>query len=83
MSSGNIETLAGADTVTLAAESTTTGITIDLGTGDDRRPVNFGTLDGGENTDTLSITATGITLEGSAVSNFETLIFAAGATAIL
>ena len=82
MSSGNIETLAGADTVTLAAGSSTTGITIDLGAGDDRldlASVNFGTLDGGENTDTLSITATGITLEGGTVSNFETLIFAAGA----
>ena len=33
---GNILTLTGADTVTLAATSTTTGITIDLGTGDDR-----------------------------------------------
>ena len=82
---GNILTLTGADTVTLAATSTTTGITIDLGTGDDRLDLasaNFGTLDGGPGADTLSVTGTGITLAGDAHSNFETLIFTAGSNTL-
>ena len=82
---GNIRTLTGADTVTLAAGSRTTGITIDLGEGDDRLDLAstaFGTLDGGADTDTLSIGSTGIDLDGGAVSNFETLIFAAGSNTL-
>ena len=82
VSGSNIRTDAGADTVTLAAGSTTTGITIDLGAGDDRLDLAstaFGTLDGGLGADTLSVTGTGITLAGDAHSNFETLTFAAGA----
>ena len=67
VTSGNILTLTGADTVTLAAGSTTTGITIDLGEGDDTLDLAsaaFGTLDGGADADTLSISGTGITLAG-------------------
>ena len=82
VSGSNIRTDAGADTVTLAVGSTTTGITIDLGTGDDRLDLAstaFGTLDGGLGADTLSVSGTGITLAGDAHSNFETLTFAAGA----
>ena len=82
---GNILTLTGADTVTLAAGSTTTGITIDLGEGNDRlnlASAAFGTLDGGADADTLSISGTGITLDGDAHSNFETLIFAAGSNTL-
>ena len=82
VSSGRITTSVGADTVTLAAGSTTTSTTVDLGTGDDRLDLAstaFGTLDGGAGADTLSISSTSINLDGGAVSNFETLIFAAGA----
>ena len=82
---GNILTLTGADTVTLAATSTTTGITIDLGEGDDRLDLAstaFGTLDGGADADTLSISGTGITLDGGAHSGFETLTFAAGSNTL-
>ena len=85
VSGGGIETLGGADSVTLAAESTTTGITIDLGEGDDTldlASVNFGTFDGGADSDTLSVSGTGITLEGSAHSNFETLAFTAGSNTV-
>ena len=66
VSSGNILTMTGADTVTLAAGSTTTGITIDLGEGDDTlnlASANFGTLDGGVGADTLRITGTDVTLD--------------------
>ena len=79
--SGNIMTFSGADSVTLAAGSTTTGITIDLGEGDDTLDLAsaaFGTLDAGAGADTLSVTGTGITLDAGAVSGFETLTFAAG-----
>ena len=79
---GSISTLTGADTVTLAAGSTTTGITIDLGEGDDRLNLAssaFGTLDGGAGADTLALTGTGVTLDSGAHSNFETLVVAAGA----
>ena len=82
---GSISTEVGADIVTLAAGSTTTGITIDLGAGDDRLDLAstaFGTLDGGADTDTLSVSGTGITLEGGAHSNFETLIFEAGSNTL-
>ena len=81
----NILTLTGADTVTLAVGSTTTGITIDLGEGDDRLDLAsaaFGTLDGGADADTLSISGTGITLDGGAHSGFETLTFAAGSNTL-
>ena len=82
---GDIRTNTGDDTVTLAATSTTTGITIDLGMGDDRLDLasaNFGTLDAGPSADTLSVTGTGITLAGDAHSNFETLIFTAGSNTL-
>ena len=85
VSGGNISTLTGADTVTLAAGSTTTGITVDLGEGNDRLDLAstaFGTLDGGLGADTLSISATGITLDGGAVSGFETLAFTAGSNTL-
>ena len=85
VSGGNISTLTGADTVTLAVGSTTTGITVDLGEGDDRLDLvstAFGTLDGGLGADTLSISATGITLNGGAVSGFETLAFTAGSNTL-
>ena len=81
VSGGNISTLTGADSVTLAAGSTTTGITIDLGAGDDRLDLasaTFGALDGGPGTDTLSLSGTGITLSGGGHSNFEMLAFAQG-----
>ena len=51
---GNIETLTGVDTVTLAAGSTTTGITVDLGAGTDTlnlASTAFGALDGGAGAD--------------------------------
>ena len=85
VSGGNISTLAGADTVTLAAGSTTTGVAIDLGAGDDTlnlASATFGTLDGGADADTLSISGTGITLDGGAHSGFETLTFAAGSNTL-
>ena len=85
VSGSNIRTDAGADTVTLAATSTTTGVALDLGAGDDRlnlASVAFGTLDGGADADTLSISGTGITLDGSAHSGFETLTFAAGSNTL-
>ena len=81
VSGSNIRTDAGGDTVSLAAGSTTTGVAIDLGAGDDTlnlASTAFGALDGGADADTLS-TGTGVTLDGSAVSNFETLAFTAGA----
>ena len=80
VSSGNILTMTGADTVTLAAGSTTTGITIDLGEGDDTlnlASANFGTLDGGAGADTLRITGTRIdSLAAGTISDIETLVFA-------
>ena len=85
VSGGGISTLAGADSVTLAAGSTTTGISVELGAGDDTlnlASTAFGALDGGADTDTLSVTGTGITLDGSAHSNFETLTFAAGSNTL-
>ena len=85
VSSGNISTLAGADTVTLADTSVTNGITVDLGAGDDRldlASVNFGRLAGGDNTDTLTLSGTGINLGGGAHSGFETLILAAGSNTL-
>ena len=85
VSRGNIFTLTGADSVTLAATSTTTGIIVSLGAGDDRldlASVAFGTLNGGADADTLSVTGTGITLDGGAVSGFETLAFTAGSNTL-
>ena len=86
MSRGNIETAAGADSVTLAAGSTTTGIAVELGAGDDTlnlASTAFGTFDGGEaGADLLSVSGTGITLDGSAHSNFEVLTFAAGSNTL-
>ena len=85
VSRGNIETLAGADIVSLALTSVTTDITIDLGEGDDSlylSSVNFGTLDGGPDTDTLNVAGVGITLEGGRHSNFERLIFEAGSNTL-
>ena len=78
---GNILTVQGDDTVTLAAGSTTTGITINLGEDDDTlnlASTTFGTLDGGTGADTLNVSGTGINLGGGAHSNFETLVFTAG-----
>ena len=79
---GNISTLTGADSVTLAAGSTTTGITIDLGEGDDTlnlASATFGTLDGGVGADTLRITGTDVTSDifsAATVTDIETLVFA-------
>ena len=85
VSGSNIRTDAGGDTVSLAAGSTTTGVAIDLGAGDDTlnlASTAFGALDGGADADTLSVSGTGITLDGSAHSNFETLTFAAGSNTL-
>ena len=82
VSSGNISTGVGADTVTLAAESTTTGITIDLGEGDDTlnlASANFGTLVGGAGADTLALSGTGVDLGGGAHSGFDILAATASA----
>ena len=80
----NIMTFSGDDTVTLATGSTTTGITIDLGEGDDTlnlASTTFGMLDGGAGADTLSITSTEVTSDALAaavatVTGIETLVFA-------
>ena len=72
-------TLTGDDTVTLAAGSTTTGITVNLGAGDDMlnlASANFGTLDAGAGADTLTLTGTGVTLDGGQFSGFDTLTVA-------
>ena len=82
---GGISTLTGADTVTLAAGSTTTGITIDLGAGDDTlnlASTAFGTLDGGADADTLSISGTGITLDGARTRTLRRSLFAAGSNTL-
>ena len=82
---GNISTRGGSDTVTLAAESTTTGIAVILGSGNDSldlASVNFGMLNGGAGEDTLSVSGTGITLDGGGHSNFEMLAFTAGSNTL-
>ena len=82
---GDILTLAGDDSVTLAAGSNAGG-EVDLGAGDDT--LNLGTdmfmgLTGGAGDDTLTISATGLNIAASggdadAISGFETLTIAMG-----
>ncbi|MEM9058184.1 MAG: hypothetical protein AAGD86_11955, partial [Pseudomonadota bacterium] len=70
---GDVLTMEGDDTVTLGNGATVTG-TVLLGEGVDTLNLDGATtavLDGGADTDTLSLNAAGSTLAGESVSNFE------------
>ena len=72
-------TLADTESVTTTASpSTSVKETIRL----DLASTAFGTFDGGDNADTLSVSGTGITLDGGAHSNFEMLAFTAGSNTL-